>query len=354
MRNATPWMLTIAALLTCAVSIGLAKKPAADDDDDDKPQVQDTARFGHPFDPRPLMDKLRAEHAGKPVDHMFFLVFGDAKHSPYFKTVLKHADELHPEFCITTADLVQAGAGKRGPTEYKQLEDEGGWFLTKYPTWPTVGNHEESGGSDGVHNFSNFFGIEHDQYSFEYGNAKFIALGWPKTHEDPKRLAWLEDELKSGQGKHIFIFQHRPYYTVGNKSYEDVTGKPNAATELFEKYHVTAVFTGHDHIYYHTQRGGVHYVISAGAGAPIYPLNRLKDAIPGDVLYGRDPKDNNRFIYRAADGSEREIPGPMHYVVSIEITGDDVHLKMIDSTHDKKVWDDTHLTAATLQPAGAN
>jgi len=337
MRLATAMAFTLTTLLAFATTVGLAKNPTPD-------ATKGEVNVEHPFDPRPLMDKLRADHAGKSVDHMFFLVFGDAKHSPHFSTVLKHADELKPDFCITTADLVSSGAGNRGVIDYKTLEDQGGWFLRKYPTWPTVGNHEESGGKNGVRNFSNFFGMERDQYSFEYGNAKFIALGWPKTDKDPARLSWLESELKSGQGKHIFVFQHRPYYTVGSKSHSDVEGKPNATTKLFEKYHVVAVFSGHDHIYYHTQRNGVNYVISAGAGAPIYPLTRIKEAIPGDVFYGRSPDGSHPFIYHNADGETREIPGPMHYVVSIEITGDDVHLKMIDSTHDHQVWDDAHLT----------
>ncbi len=218
--------------------------------------------------------------------------------------------------------------------------------MRKYPTWPTVGNHEEAGGPNGQKRFSNFFGIEKDLYSFEYGNAKFIALGWPKTHEDPKRLAWLEAELKSGQGKHLFVFQHRPYYTVGTKARTDVDGESNEATKLFERYHVTAVFSGHDHIYYRTKRGGVNYVISAGAGASIYELKRAGDAIKGDVYYGRPAETKDKYLYHGADGMERDIPGPMHYVVEVSIDGPTVRLTMIDSTHQHAVWDDFILSPA--------
>jgi hypothetical protein len=38
-------------------------------------------------------------------------------------------------------------------------------------------------------------------YSFEYGNAKFIALPWPKVSEDREKLEWLEKELKKSKRK---------------------------------------------------------------------------------------------------------------------------------------------------------
>lgn len=310
-------------------------------------QEETVVRQKTPFDPRPLMEKLKARNGKKRITRMHFLAFGDAKHSKHFTTVLKHADELRPDFNITTADLVQKGAGKSGVGYYKRLEEQAGWFLRKYPTWPTVGNHEEGGGKNGVENFANFFGLEGDLYSFEYGNAKFIALGWPKTHEEPKRLQWLEKELASGRGKHIFVFQHRPYFTVGTKSHSDVEGKPNAATRLFEKYGVRAVFSGHDHTYHRTRRGGVHYVITAGAGASIYSLDREKEAQPGDVYYGKLVKEDsgNRYKVHTADGKDTYLKDAFYYVVSIQIDGPRVRLRMIDS-FTKKVWDDALLSGS--------
>ena len=148
----------------------------------------------NPYDPRPKMEVLKAEH-GKDETKMHFLVFGDSKGSPYFSAVLKRADSLKPDFCITTADLVNAGGGERGQQNYKLLDSMGGWFMRKYPMWATVGNHEEYGGDDALDNFSNFFGLKKAMYSFEYGNAKFIALPWPKIKDDPEKLKWLNYAL---------------------------------------------------------------------------------------------------------------------------------------------------------------
>ena len=295
-----------------------------------------------PYNPEPLMKKLKSEKGKKPKK-MHFLVFGDSKGSKYFPKVLKRADSLKPDFCITTADLVNKGGGEIGKVDYKKLDSMGGWFMRKYPMWPTVGNHEESGGDDGIENFSNFFGMKEVMYSFEYGNAKFIALPWPMVNEDPEKLKWLEKELKKARRKHIFVYRHRPFYTVGSKSYKDVLGTETEVTKLFDKYEVTAVFAGHDHIYYRTKRNQTNYIISAGAGAAIYRLKREKDAIEGDVYYGKRTEAEiadgaSPFKYVSDDNLTTDIQEAMYYVLSVKIDGEKVSIEMIDQKTGK-VWD---------------
>lgn len=297
----------------------------------------------NPYNPEMKMEALKIRKGKKPTA-MHFLVFGDSKGSKHFPNVLKRADSLQPDFCITTADLVNKGAGKQGKIDYEKLDKAGGWFMRKYPMWPTVGNHEEAGGDDGIENFTNFFGMEKAMYSFVYGNAKFIALPWSKIKNDKKKLKWLKRELRKARRKHIFIFKHRPHYTVGTKSYNDVEGKENATTKLYDKYNVTAVFSGHDHIYYRTKRNNTNYIISAGAGASIYSLDRENDALKDDVYYGRRTKkerENNdvaKYKFRDADGTVTDITRAMYYVLSVKIDGDKVSIEMIDAKTGK-VWD---------------
>jgi hypothetical protein len=52
---------------------------------------------------------------------------------------------------------------------------------------------------------------------------------------------------------------------------------------LLAEYGVTAAFSGHDHGYYRTLRDGVHYVITAGGGAPLYDQDPSA-AQDGDVF----------------------------------------------------------------------
>ncbi len=310
-------------------------------------QITDVTVSSNPYNPVAKMDLLKQKN-GKNTTKMHFLVFGDSKGRSPFKDVLKRADLLQPEFCLTTADLVNKGAGEQGKIDYAQLDKDGGWFMKKYPMWPTVGNHEEAGGNDGLDNYINFFGMKKAMYSFEYGNAKFIALPWPKIKDDQPKLDWLESELKSANGKHIFIFKHRPHYDVGSKKYEDVEGVPTSVTKLYDKYKVTAVFSGHDHIYYRTKRNYTNYIISAGAGAPIYALKREKDAIKGDVYYGKrlykEVKDG-AVPYKSVDakGKVTDIAEEMYYVLSVMIDGDRISIEMIDALTGK-VWDKAVIT----------
>ena len=306
-----------------------------------------------PYNPKPGMEKLRRENVRKKSGDkvklkkpMHFLVFGDSKGSVFLKDVLNRADKLNPQFCLTTADLVNKGAGEIGLKDYQKLDKDAGWFFRKYPTWPTLGNHEVYGAKDknyeenyeiGAQNFADFFGLNDPLYSFSYGNAVFIALDWDKVSKSQKKLAWLENELKNAQGKHIFIFKHRPYYTVGSKSYNDVEGKSTVITNLFTKYKVAVVFSGHDHLYHRTYREGVHYVISSGAGATIYSLKRENDAIAGDVYYGRVKDDNTKFKFHSSKGEEVFFDEPMYFVVSVKVKGKKVTIEMIDTQG--KSWD---------------
>lgn len=306
-------------------------------------QAQD---LENPYNPEPKMELLKSKKGEKPTE-MHFLVFGDSKGSKHFPGVLKRADSLQPDFCITTADLVNKGAGEQGVIDYKLLDEKGGWFMRKYPMWPTVGNHEEWGGDNGIENFTNFFGMKTDMYSFEYGNAKFIALPWSKISTNKKKLKWLKKELRKAKGKHIFIYKHRPNYTLGNKSYKDVEGTETKMTQLFDKYNVTAVFSGHDHIYYRTKRNNTNYIISAGAGASIYSLKREKDAIEGDVFYGKRIKKEIEdglapYKFHDVDGTVTDIPEAMYYVLSVKINGEKVSIEMIDAKTGK-VWDKANI-----------
>ena len=306
-----------------------------------------------PYNPWPGMQKQKTKNgivetkgnlkSGKTIH---FLVFGDSKGSPHLQDVLKRADSLEPQFCLTTADFVNKGAGLIGEELYKKLDADAGWFFRKYPTWPTLGNHEVYGSEEnskeenyisGVANFGDFFGLKEPYYSFSYGNAKFIALDWVKVSESQERMDWLQKELQEAQGKLIFVFKHRPYYTVGSKNYLDVEGKPTEVTELFTKYKVTAVFSGHDHLYYRTIRDNVVYMVSAGAGANIYPLKRQGDAIAGDSYYGRTVENQNEFLYHSKDGKETKFNEAMYFLVSVKIKTDKVVFEMIDA--EGKVWD---------------
>ena len=303
---------------------------------------QDSAEYKNPHHPHPKMNDLRKKQGKKAYERMRFAVMGDSKGSKQLPALFKRIEQNQIDFSLTTADLVNTGAGTAAESQYAQLDKDIGWFLKKYPMWPTVGNHELSGGKDGIENFSNFFGLSRDLYRFTYGNAMFIALPWTRFEDESARCKWVEDSLKLAKddNQFVFVYLHRPFYTVGIKSRSDVIGTGNFLTELFDRYGVVAVLSGHDHTYYRTKRNGVYHIVSAGAGASIYRLNRKADAIEGDVYYGATPKGDTKtqssYLFHHADGKE-EGTGALSFYVLVEIEKGGIEISMIDTTG--KVWD---------------
>jgi 3',5'-cyclic AMP phosphodiesterase CpdA len=120
--------------------------------------------------------------------------------------------------------------------------------------------------------------------AFDYGNSHFVQLNSCSVEADgtvhdadfdAEQLAWLENDLQAHQSAaNIFVFfHHYPFGPVDDNPKLDsglasieVRNKMHA---IFVKYHVRAVFAGHNHRYYHTTKDGVDYYISGGAGAPL-------------------------------------------------------------------------------------
>jgi hypothetical protein len=274
-----------------------------------------------PFDPRPLMSAAQTRAKS---GRFRFVVLGDSKNNPPFTDVIAEAAALKPDFALSTGDLVDRGAGPRGREEYDRLAEIAGAFMRRVPTWPVLGNHEMNGGdaAEARANYRRFFGIERENYAFDVGPARFIALAWPEP--DAAGQVWLEREVQGARGRLIFVFQHNPYYTAGSKKL--VKNAPDPVTRLFTRNGVTAVFQGHDHGYYRTHRDGVWYITSAGAGAQIYRLARFREALPDDVFYGWAPAEgspvarNTYWLHRPRH-PDRTFDSPRYYLVVVDVDG---------------------------------
>src|SRR5581483_5476334 len=95
---------------------------------------------------------------------------------------------------------------------------------------------------------------------------------------------WLEEDLNQHQkADYRFVMAHHPPFTaVGSRQ----GGSPHmtALTPMFEKYHVSAAFFGHDHNYQHYVKNGIHYVTTGGGGAPLYDVSKPAAGITVKVV----------------------------------------------------------------------
>jgi len=196
------------------------------------------------------------------------------------------------ELAIHTGDIVYRGGICAGNDSswnqyiraYFDLYAES---MTNTPFYPSVGNHELAGGGCGYQGYRDVnhlprnapAGDAEEYYSFDWGNAHFIALDTTYSNAGTDQYYWLVDDLQNTAQFWKFVFFHYPAYSSGPHG-----SSPEVQTylvPLFETYGVDVVFTGHDHHYERTcpisdgtcttvDDGGVVYYVTGGGGAPLY------------------------------------------------------------------------------------
>jgi hypothetical protein len=260
------------------------------------------APFLGPYDPAPLMAKAEPS-ASAPFT---FAVFGDSYARPVLGDLLKMVADRSPAFVLTLGDMVAKGGEG---DDWHMLDQRAGWFLRRFPTWPVIGNHELAGDrGKGRSSFLRFYGLSDASYAFVFRGCKFIVLDHRGTAAPDGQVTFLRKQLADRREcAHVFVFRHEPFYTIGSKSRPEVPNQPTDMTRLFQQRQVTAVFSGHDHSYYRTRRGGVDYLIAGSAGAGVYRLERLREQAPGDAYMGR-LDDPDRFVLHVPGGRDVAVP----------------------------------------------
>jgi predicted phosphodiesterase len=123
-------------------------------------------------------------------------------------------------------------------------------LLRNTPVWPVLGNHDW--GSDPQTNFCREWSLPNNEhyYSFDYGNAHFIALdsrtgSW---YDEANQMTFLEHDLATPRNAlWTFVFFHHPMLTCTYK--ENQPDMAAVAWPLFQEYGVDVVFTGHAHTF---------------------------------------------------------------------------------------------------------
>ncbi len=207
-----------------------------------------------------------------------FLVYGDTRtrHEVHRKVVQAIVKDGIPEFAIQSGDLVENGEDSSLWPIYFDIEKD---LLSQLAFFPVLGNHERN-----THEFAEFFQATSPYYSFSWGNAHFIVLNSDIANSalnKPARDAfwaeqtkWLENELQTSQNYEyrVVVAHHPPFSAVSNR--QGSNPEMRALVPMFEKYHVSIAFFGHDHNYQRNVQNGIQYVISGGGGAPLYDVNK--------------------------------------------------------------------------------
>lgn len=153
-----------------------------------------------------------------------------------------------PEFGLLSGDIVY-NSGKSRDYD-KRLMQPWADLLRRIPVWPALGNHDwKSDPSDNWHREWYLPNNEH-YYSFDYGNAHFIALDTRdgKLYERRAQVAWLERDLVAHRdAAWTFVYFHHPGITCTYKGNNEAV--IHHLMPVFDRFHVDVVFTGHAHTY---------------------------------------------------------------------------------------------------------
>jgi len=199
------------------------------------------------------------------------------------------------DLVLHTGDIVNAGGICSGSDSSWNQYIRGYFDLYResmgdVPFYPSVGNHELSGGSCGYEGYTDVYylpenasaGDEEEYYSFDWGNAHFVALDTNQSYSTGSaQYNWLVNDLQASTQPWKFVFFHHPAYSSG--SHGSTSAVQTHLVPIFETYGVDVVFGGHDHHYERTcailndacttpQDGGVVYYVTGGGGAPLYSV----------------------------------------------------------------------------------
>jgi hypothetical protein len=160
---------------------------------------------------------------------------------------------------------------------------------------------------------------------FSMGGQRYYTFGWPQAavdndaasvsffaldsgYLDKPQLTWLEQALSSASPGWKIVFFHHPLYSSG-KAHGSALESRAVLEPLFVKYGVSAVFSGHDHVYERIkpQKGGIVYWVS-GAGGSLRKGN-----------------------IRATDMTAKGFDSDYHFML-VEISADDLFFQAISRT----------------------
>lgn len=220
-----------------------------------------------------------------------FIVFGDSRSgvSSHTRVVERIRAEV-PDFLLGTGDMVNEGASEHDWQTFFEIERD---LLRENVLFPSLGNHDRQGRGRTADNYRRYFSLPDNSpdperyYAFTYGNARFLVLDSNAySFALTDQTAWIEQQLQAArldpEIRHIFVTMHHPPYSVSLHGGQEELRE--AWTPLFVKYQVGAVFSGHDHVYSRARKDGVHYFVSGGGGAPLYPRKRNASRLDLEAL----------------------------------------------------------------------
>ncbi len=196
------------------------------------------------------------------IPSLNFAVAGDSRDGPdVYRRVLAAVTDDGSEFLVHVGDLVNEGTEAQWQ-EFAQIMK--GFAL---PFHPVPGNHDGLNGK--LEGYLTYSGAPAAHYSFDRGEIHFTMADSHNGGISAAELAWLREDLSASTQPLKMVFLHHPPFDPDGTDHIMAYGN-EAFMQLMVEQEVDYVFAGHIHAYARGERDGVTYVITGGAGAPLY------------------------------------------------------------------------------------
>jgi predicted phosphodiesterase len=244
-----------------------------------------------------------------------FLVYGDSRTDPAAHSSVIHAmEQASSDFLVNTGDLVEDGSSDG---DWQAFFDVEASLLRGRPLWSAIGNHEIHHDPAGVR-FSRYLGFSDASGTLRpYGtvrvsNVRLFFLDSQHAWDAGDERQWLERELARADSETGVVWRivvvHDGPWSAGphGPSERLVQGR---VPDLLAEHKVDLLFSGHDHTYQRGEAGPIKYIVSGGAGAPLYGITRslttTRKAVSAyHFVEVRTNAEQVQIVARRPDGAE--------------------------------------------------
>ena len=248
------------------------------------------------------------------VGDVRFAVIGDyGTVNPHTTAVARMIKTWDPDFILTTGDNnYPHGAWETiddnvGSLYSPYIYPYGGKYekssVTHNRFWPCLGNHDMGQGGK-AEPFFRYFPALDGQYAYDFvsGPVHFFALcSDPRCPDgiDPssKQIRWFEGKVKESTAPWKVVYYHHPTYsssvmTPGFKKWPSEHWGKNHERKFdlpLGEWGVSAVLSGHLHLYERFDIDGVPYIINGLGGDERYVFQDESPAIQSKVRFADEP-----------------------------------------------------------------
>ncbi len=199
-----------------------------------------------------------------------------------------YANTLKPDFVVVCGDLINHAGNE---DEVKAYLEVAGTLDRSIPLYNVAGNHDYvPSNMKSLAWYQARFGAP--WYAFEHKNCLFIIFESTMVKAEIEgpvyqwQMQWLEQTLQRAQGKgydHITVYTHYPLALRRADEEDEYFNLPKARRtlllEMFHKYGVKAVFSGHFHHNAYVRDGELELITTSSSGIALEQMGQPKDPL---------------------------------------------------------------------------